>query len=151
MNLAQGTLGKAPSAQKKINVNSKQAWLLYRVRNQDHPFCEKGQWQGDTVGFWCIIVITADLKSFENDDVLDIFCTLAQNNKVNLKGKVSTAVRPGEGTPLRGRSSAPLLALCSQSSSADHSKGTCSKCQGLGTSSVVYALQQILQLGSAEP
>lgn len=50
------------------------------------------------MGFWCVIVITADLKSFENEDVLYIFCTLAQNNKVNLKGKVSTAVRPGEGT-----------------------------------------------------
>lgn len=49
------------------------------------------------MGFWCVIVITADPKSFENEDVLYIFCTLAQNNKVNLKGKVSTAARPGGG------------------------------------------------------
>lgn len=41
-----------------------------------------------TLGFWRIIVITADLKSFENEDVLCISRISAQNNKVNLKGKV---------------------------------------------------------------
>lgn len=40
------------------------------------------------MGFWRVIVITADLKSFENEDVLCISRTSAQNNKVNLKGKV---------------------------------------------------------------